>query len=389
MKVLVTDGGTRPALAITRALGRRGHAIVVAAPRTPNLAQASRHCVAAVTHPDPSDDEAAMVDALADAVRTHGIDVIVPVTDIAVSLVTRHRDRFEPGCRVPFAPAETIARANDKAALMRRAGELGVPVPRSWYLDAAGQPLPAGLEFPLVVKPHRSRVRTAAGWLSCGVRHAATPEALAADLARRAPEEYPLILQERITGPGLGVFACYRLGRPVAWFSHRRLREKPPWGGVSVLCESAEVPPAARDYAQRLLDDLAWDGVAMVEFKHDPRDGAPKLMEINPRFWGSLQLAIDAGVDFPGLLVDAPAGTSPPLYRSGVKSRWFWGDVDALLLRLTAGAGAPPPLDGLGRWQAIVQCLALWQRDTYYDNPKAGDWKPWLFETRDWVRRLF
>jgi hypothetical protein len=112
-------------------------------------------------------------------------------------------------------------------------------------------------------------------------------------------------------------------------------------------------------------------------------------MEINPRFWGSLQLAIDAGVDFPALLVEAAADAAPPAYRSGVRSRWFWGDVDALLLRLTAGAGAPPPLDGLGRWRAIVQCLALWQRDTYYDNPKAGDWKPWLFETRDWVRRLF
>ena len=37
----------------------------------------------------------------------------------------------------------------------------------------------------------------------------------------------------------------------------------------------------------------------MVEFKHDERDGVPKLMEINGRFWGSLQLAIDAGVDFP------------------------------------------------------------------------------------------
>ena len=40
----------------------------------------------------------------------------------------------------------------------------------------------------------------------------------------------------------------------------------------------------------------------MVEFKLDARDGVAKLMEINGRFWGSLQLAVDAGVDFPAIL---------------------------------------------------------------------------------------
>ena len=72
----------------------------------------------------------------------------------------------------------------------------------------------------------------------------------------------------------------------------------------------------------------------MVEFKQDERDGLPKLMEINGRFWGSLQLAIDAGVDFPALLLQPPdALPSTPLpYRVGVRNRWFWGDVDSLLV---------------------------------------------------------
>jgi len=203
----------------------------------------------------------------------------------------------------------------------------------------------------------------------------------------RAAEEFPLILQERIDGPGLGVFACYRGGRPIAWFSHRRLREKPPWGGVSVLCESAPVPADARRYATQLLEDLQWDGVAMVEFKQDARDGTPMLMEINPRFWGSLQLAIDAGVDFPVLLVEG-GGDEPPAYRTGVRSRWFWGDVDALLLRLTAGRQAPPALDGDGKLRAALRWLALWQPGQRYDNPTLDDVRPWLFETRQWLRRL-
>src|SRR2546421_10171674 len=66
-------------------------------------------------------------------------------------------------------------------------------------------------------------------------------------------------------------------------------------------------------------------------------------MEVNGRFWGSLQLAIDAGVDFPTLLVRCALGQEPPAqkaYRVGVRSRWFWGDVDHLYLRLTRSAAA-------------------------------------------------
>ena len=42
-----------------------------------------------------------------------------------------------------------------------------------------------------------------------------------------------------------------------------------------------------------------------IEFRIDSRDGVPKIMEVNPRFWGSLQLSILSGVDFPYLLYKA------------------------------------------------------------------------------------
>ena len=78
----------------------------------------------------------------------------------------------------------------------------------------------------------------------------------------------------------------------------------------------------------------------MIECKRDPDTGRHVIMEINGRFWGSVQLAIDAGIDFPLLLVrcalgELPAEPANPAYRIGVRSRWFWGDVDQLYLRLT------------------------------------------------------
>src|SRR5262249_38745780 len=154
----------------------------------------------------------------------------------------------------------------------------------------------------------------------------------------------PSLVQQRIVGPGVGVFVLFDRGEIVADFAHRRLREKPPSGGASVLSESAPVDRALRDDARRLLGPLQWHGVAMLEYKQDQAGGGSYLMEVNGRFWGSLQLAIDAGVDFPHLACQLATGQRPAIdrpYAIGVKNRWLAGDLDHLLLRLFRSAHAP------------------------------------------------
>ncbi len=387
--ILVTDGGSRAALAVTRALGRRGHRVIVGERRRPSLAQASRHCAVAFQYPDPVHDEGGCLDALVAAAEAHDVDVVLPVADISATLVTEHRDRFTRAI-VPYADAGLVSRASDKWHVLETARRCGTPVPESWCLQSPGAPLPADLPYPVVIKPHRSRVRTPEGWLLCTVGYAEDPAALRRELAQRHPAQYPVILQERISGPGAGLFACYEHGRATALFCHRRLREKPPWGGVSVLSESAPLEPDLVEAGTRLLDALGWHGVAMVEFKRDSRDGTPRLMEINARFWGSLQLAVDAGVDFPNILVDGAFGCGPavpPAYKVGVRNRWLMGDIDALLLRLVGGRRQPSSWDGGSRLGAILSFLKLWGRDLHYENPRVDDLGPWWHETRQWFRR--
>ena len=384
MRVFVTDGDNRAALAVTRSLGRAGHEVFVGERRAPALAQTSKHCTRRFVYPDPTSESQAFVEFLERTVRDEHIDVLLPVSDITTFLVTRERARLGRSA-VPFADAETVALAADKVALVGTAEGLGVPVPRSQTIRNRTE-LPLDLSFPLVIKPHRSRAESGGRWMSSVVSFASTRGELQRDLAARPDHEFPLLLQERVEGPGLGVFALYHQGRCTALFSHRRVRERPPWGGVSVLSESVPLCPRATDYATRLLDALGWHGVAMVEFKQDRRDGTPKLMEINGRFWGSLQLAIDAGVDFPKLLVDGVAGeiAQPASYRVGVRNRWFWGDVDSLLLTL-AGRTAPGTDPG-SRVRAVVEFLKLGGRNLYYENPKLRDLKPWWFESVSWFR---
>ena len=99
----------------------------------------------------------------------------------------------------------------------------------------------------------------------------------------------------------------------------------------------------------RMLGPIGWHGVAMMEYKQDRRTGEFVLMEVNGRFWGSLQLAVDAGVDFPFLACQLARGVPPEAPRAvrlGVKNRWLLGDLDHLLLRLVRSAEALDLPDG-------------------------------------------
>ena len=87
-------------------------------------------------------------------------------------------------------------------------------------------------------------------------------------------------------------------GHPRARFAHRRIHEVPHTGGVSSFRESVRLPDIEA-HALSVLRRIGWNGVAMLEYRRDARTGDFRLLELNARFWGSLHLALAAGVDFP------------------------------------------------------------------------------------------
>jgi predicted ATP-grasp superfamily ATP-dependent carboligase len=128
----------------------------------------------------------------------------------------------------------------------------------------------------------------------------------------------------------------FNSGKIRAKFTHRRLRERRLTGGMSTL-RTGVVNPAIEEHAQRLLESVRFHGVAMVEFKFDEQTKKGWLLEVNPRFWGSLALAIQSGVDFPYLLyIIATEGDVLPVmeYRPGVTVRWLLGDLQAKVQQL-------------------------------------------------------
>ncbi|MBW4052631.1 MAG: ATP-dependent carboxylate-amine ligase [Proteobacteria bacterium] len=337
-KVLVLDANQRSALAIIRSLGHLGLTVIAADHRKDALGAASKYASASVRYPDPAMLPGTFVSEIRNLIDHLAIDTVIPATDLTTMLLVSQPDLFQ-FARLAAPTAASYEALTDKATLLELAARLDIPIPVTRIAKTAGGVVNAShdIGFPVVLKPARSRYLKGNRVLSTSVHIVGGPAALHDVLSRQEwLNDIPCLVQRFVPGHGAGIFALYGPSGPIAWFAHRRIREKPPTGGVSVLCESVPVDPLMQSFASRLLFAADWTGVAMIEFKVAD-DGTPYLMEVNGRFWGSLQLAIDSGVDFPRLSfqVSQSLPVEPPRsYAVGTRLRWLLGDLDSLLIQL-------------------------------------------------------
>jgi len=394
----VTDGNTHAALAITRSLGKAGHWIAVGERNQKSLAGVSKYCAERFRYTSPTMSLTKAVEELASEVKRRNIDLLIPVADKTLLPVMEFQKEYFDQVKVPFPDYHTILRATEKFELFELARDCEVPIPRTVFVEEPSEEFIsccAELEFPVVIKPARSLFRENDRVVTTGVNYANSIAEVRSFIKRNVYlREHPFLIQERIIGPGMGYFVLLVAGEPIAEFSHRRIREKPPSGGVSVYSESIPVRPDMREYALRLLRALNWSGVAMVEFKLDQRTNTPTLMEINGRFWGSLQLAIDSGIDFPELLVESVNGglVGTGKAECGEHHRWRWllGDIDNLLLRCLKPErelSLPPGFPSRAR-SALNFLKSFWAPDLKYDVLKKDDLRPFMFELRSYLADL-
>jgi len=274
-------------------------------------------------------------------VERHNVDVIIPSNEKSVELLSFNRERFDIPLITPSIESYLICR--DKLKTVQFAEELGVRVPKTFtfkdYKDFIEHFEQIDVS-PLVIKP-----KSSAG--SRGLVYINNRDELLGTLTKEYIEKYgfPLI-QERIPSGGrpVGSSFLYYNGEEVLGFCHQRIREYPPSGGPSTLAVSI-YDEEALNIGKRLLDSLNWNGLAMVEFKEDPRTSELVLMEINPRMWGTIGLAIFSGADFTDAIVKVFVENLNPnnidkSYKSGYYFRWvFPGDIMSILLskNLTVG----------------------------------------------------
>ncbi|MEE8115099.1 MAG: ATP-grasp domain-containing protein [Nitrososphaerales archaeon] len=387
-KVLILDAHQRSALAATRSLGKKGISVITADETEHTLAGYSKYCTGKFTYPSPYVAPDDFVNTVKRACTQHGVTVMFPMSDITMHVILKHRAELE-GIHIPCTTFGTFDSLADKCRLVDLAKRTGVPTPLTYCVRSKGdlEALYSDLTFPVVLKPCRSVAYVDGRLVGASVCYARS----VSEVRERMQQSkvlcgQPFLVQEFIPGIGQGIFALYDQGRPVVFFAHRRLREKPPSGGVSVLCESVEVDSRLREMAERILGSVHWHGVAMVEFKIS-YDGAPYLMEVNGRFWGSLQLAVDAGVDFPWLLYRLAIGERLEEaygYKCGVRCRWLLGDLDHLYLVFKNRSW--PNGGSSSKWKAVLEFLRFFDGSTVYEVNRLDDPKPFLLELKRYVR---
>jgi len=381
---LLLDGENRSTLAACRSLGRHGLKVAVVGPAG-CFTHDSRFCSKIIVQ---SDDPKTYIEELRGVLRELSPRFFLPMSDQSIELVSNDQRLFG---RAPLPDISSLEIVQKKEKLLELCLELSVRVPESQFISSVADTASWDI-FPAVLKT--ARAGDTERKVKPQVRYFSNRTELENYIINNQAE-FPWILQEQIVGPGVGVFLLAKDGEVLTTFCHQRILDKPPSGGVSVLSKSISRDEAPIAEAVKLVKALNWTGVAMVEFKYSSKTNLPYLMEINPRFWGSLQLSISCGVDFPWLLFlmdkmelaskeGIQALEMARNYKVGRRLRWDLGTLDHLFIRLKQ-EGLIAAKDILFKNQLHFSLSA----DTVHETIAGDDLDPFWAELKNYFRSVF
>lgn len=346
--VVITDGKYRASVAAARMLGREGCRIVVTQTREDQSLEppvfVSRY-VKEGRWLEGSASDSDYPDRLYALLEEYRNPVLFCAGAATLNAVAKQRERFGQVCDFLIASPETLDALNDKELVHRRCEELGIPVPREFdgFPD----------RFPVIIKPHCGEKFGLKAKDRYTVAHNA--EEYAVKLAAMEKYDPAPIVQERVAGAGSGASLLLdRESRLIAALCHRRIREYPASGGPSTCCESF-FDEEMIDRAYRLLASFGFVGMAMVEFKGN------RVLEVNPRVWGSFPMTERAGSSFALRYARAAAGErldyQPQDYKTGVRMRFTLNDGAAMLDYLRHGKPGPF-FQGMADWFRADEALS-------------------------------
>lgn len=335
MSVIVTSAKSRIAYNIVRSLGEKGIDVCTADFAPLSMSFASRYSKAHFLYPSPFREERAFINSIIEHIDRLKARVVMPVYE-ETFLMAKFKGELLRHASLVIPDYGQILTAHNKNIWAGIASGLGIPVPDTCDASALikDASLIEKLRYPALIKPKQG----GGGW--------AITQADSADALKRVlgQETYlglawdRFFIQEKIEGENHCVAMLFREGGYRAKVTYKQLRDYPVKGGQATLRISLS-NPKAEGFLLRLLEHLKWHGVCQADFVVDRATGTPYLIDLNPRFWGSLAHAIASGVDFPYLVYKiAVEGDVEPVkgFKTGVVSRWLGGDIRAFFPLLKA-----------------------------------------------------
>ena len=364
--ILLTYTWNRVAYNILRSLSRHHLNIVLADASKFAMSRFSKYATGFCMYPSFYSNPQAFVKRVKEIILQKNIQVYFPVHE-DIFVIARYLDKFSTlDVKIPIECYEKLKFVHLKNQCSEYIKNLGIPVPMTIQPKSYSEIKEFAEEvgFPLVFKEILSNSAK-------GIRYANNFNE--AKKYSNEMESNSFIVQQYAKGTGYGVSILANHGELRAFFTHKRLREKTYTGGTSTVRESVR-NELLENYAQQIVSELKWHGVAMIEFKFNEKLNKGWFIEMNPRFWGSLALPIYAGVDFPFLLYQmATEGDVKPVisYRNGVVMKWILGDVLA-------------SLDAM-KYMGPKSFLTLFKRSDGYDDLYFDDPLPFFMQSAYYI----
>jgi len=327
VKVLVTDGPNKNTLAILRALGKSNYKIDVTSnySKVFTLSFYSRYCNKVHTLKSKSQNIDDYAEELIGILKNDNYDMLIPVGLTSYLAVTKHKDKFKKLTHLLVPEWNVMQIASNKDKTMAFANEHEIPIPETCVLYEESD-LESINKFPVVIK---SSDGAGSFVYYCNNKI----ELYKHYTYLKSISKTNIISQEYVTGFGCGFYGVYKNGKLITHFLHRRIKEFPITGGASAVAESY-YDEKLYNYGKKLCDALKWNGPIMVEFKYDIKNDDYKLIEINPKLWGSLDLTIEAGVNIPEVIIDLALHNiekSNAEYKY-IKYKWLFPDEFKVLI---------------------------------------------------------
>ena len=229
----------------------------------------------------PAGNDPSFVPTVLEICRAWGIDVLVPTVDSElVKLAQARTDFAEIGVKLLLAGENTLVLCVDKLALLEKCRTV-TSVGRFARFDSDFNP--DDWTYPLILKP-----RSGAG--SRGIEFITKPEEFAGH-----KRDGTLMVQEYLPGEEYSVdVLCAGSGEVIAAVPRLRMKVDSGIAVTGRTLHDAELESAARVVANAI--ELTY--VANIQFRRN-HQGTPTLLEVNPRFPGTMPLTVKSGVNMP------------------------------------------------------------------------------------------
>ena len=315
VKVLLLGGGTQ-ALIISKQLKQSGCEVHIFDENRWTYSYHTRYAYKRVVAP-PTESVESYLSAIHTYITKCNIDVLFPMNDETARLLSIHKEQFNSEVKFVIPDAETFELGYNKNSLMRLCAELSIPHPKTVDLERSTDGIIEEIVYPALIKPnHMTGGR--------GMKLVQSADECKKSLPQIKEQFGPCHLQEFIPSGGRQIKVQVFLyeGEVFASSVIHKQRYYPENGGSSSCCVTIE-DDALVQMCAKVLSHIGWVGFADFDLIEDPRDGVVKIMEINPRVPACIKAAINSGVDYANMVVDASIGA--PLkrcqYTAGSKLR--------------------------------------------------------------------